>query len=210
MKERKVQKKTRILAIGDIHGDKRLTQKLADKAEKENIDLVILAGDLTHFENSLEGIIGPFIKAKKQVLIIPGNHESVETVNFLAKMYPNTKSLHGYYIKRGKLGIFGAGLANIGPFAISEKELFEMLKEGNAQLKNIEKRIMVTHIHPSGTTMEKMSKFVPASTAVRKAIEKFQPDIAICGHVHEAAGMEEMIGKTRVINVSRKEKIFEI
>jgi Icc-related predicted phosphoesterase len=55
-----------------------------------------------------------------------------------------------------------------------------------------------------------MSLFVTPSNAVRKAIEQFQPDIAICGHVHEAAGIEEKIGKTTVINVSRKEKIFEI
>ena len=41
-------------------------------------------------------------------------------------------------------------------------------------------------------------------------LEKFKPDIAINAHIHEAGGIEEKIGKTRVINVSRKEKVFEI
>ena len=36
------------------------------------------------------------------------------------------------------------------------------------------------------------------------------PDILINSHLHEAGGMEEKIGKTKVINVSRKEKIFEV
>ena len=74
--------------------------------------------------------------------------------------------------------------------------------------KGLDKKIMVTHIHPFGTKSE-FSGF-KGSKAVRKAIEKFQPDVAICAHIHEAAGMEDKIGKTRVINVSRKGKIFEV
>jgi len=204
------EKTTRIMAIGDIHGDKRLTQRLADKAVKEKVDLVILAGDLTYFESSIEGIVGPFVKANKPVFLIPGNHETVATANVLAEMYPNTKNIHGYSVKINDIGIFGAGGANIGLHSLTEKEIFDLLKQGYSHLKNIHKKIMVTHMHPSGTIIEKMSDLVPASKAVRKAIEKFQPDIAIHGHIHEAAGLEERIGKTRVINVARKEVIFDV
>ena len=38
----------KILAAGDIHGDKGLAEKLAKKAEDEQVDLVILCGDLTY------------------------------------------------------------------------------------------------------------------------------------------------------------------
>jgi len=69
---------------------------------------------------------------------------------------------------------------------------------------------MVTHVHPSKTLMAKLSSFVPGSTGVRRAIKKFQPDIAICSHVHEAEGIEEKIGRTKVINVGRKGKIIEV
>ena len=79
---KKNSKKTKILAVGDLHGDERLVKKIAKKAEKEKVDLVILTGDLTFAETSTINIIGPFVKAKKQVLLIPGNHESVATVNF--------------------------------------------------------------------------------------------------------------------------------
>jgi Icc-related predicted phosphoesterase len=48
------------------------------------------------------------------------------------------------------------------------------------------------------------------SVAIRKAIEKFSPDVLISAHIHEAGGTEEIVGKTLVINVSRREKIFEI
>ena len=201
--------KLKILAASDIHGDKTLAKKLAEKAKKENVDLVILSGDLTFAEMSTEGIIGPFVKAKKKVLLIPGNHETVATADFLADMYGIT-NLHGYSMKMKNVGIFGCGGANIGPFEISEKDISYLLKKGYEKIKKIDKKIMVTHVHPSKSKMENFSNIVPGSNAVKKAIEKFQPDIAICGHVHEAEGLEEKLGKTKLINVGRKGKIIEI
>ena len=41
-------------------------------------------------------------------------------------------------------------------------------------------------------------------------VKEFHPDVLITAHIHEAGGIEEKMGKTRVINVARKEKIFEI
>ncbi len=200
--------KTKILAIGDIHGDSGLVKKLAEKAKREKVDLVILAGDLTFAEQSTKNLIGPFLKARKQVLIIPGNHESVATIDFLAQAYPNTKNIHGYGFRREDLGIFGAGTANMGIHQIGDENIFKILKKSHEEVKDAKKKIMVTHIHPLGSKTEMFG--FRGSKAVRKALEKFKPDILINAHIHEARGMEEKIGKTRVINVSRKEKIFEI
>lgn len=201
-------KKTKILAVGDIHGDSRLIKKLAEQAKKEDVDIVILAGDLTFAEMEAKGIIKPFIDAKKQVLIIPGNHESTETTNFLAEIYPPTKNIHGYSFIKGDLGIFGAGGADIGINQIEDNEIYHLLKIGNEKVKGLDKKIMVTHMHPEGTKSE-FSGF-KGSKSIRKAIEKFKPDLAICAHIHEAGGVEDKIGKTRIVNVSRKGKIFEI
>lgn len=203
------EKKLKILAASDIHGDTRQAKKLADLAKKENVDLVILCGDLTYAEMSTQGIVGPFIKAKKKVLLIPGNHETVATANFLAELYGAT-NLHGYSIKMGDVGIFGCGGANIGPFQTSDKEISSLLKKSYDGIKGVKRKIMVTHVHPAGSRMEKLSHFVPGSGAVRDAIKKFQPDIAIFGHVHEAEGLEEKVGKTKLINVGRKGKIIRI
>ena len=76
----------KILASGDIHNDSRLAEKLAEKAEKENVDLVILCGDITQFDKC-ENIIGPFKKHNRKVLFVPGNHESFATADFLAEVY---------------------------------------------------------------------------------------------------------------------------
>jgi Icc-related predicted phosphoesterase len=153
------------------------------------------------------------VKKHKKVLLIPGNHETVATADFLAELYePEVRDIHGYSVQYKDVGIFGAGGAtNVGPAPpIDEDEVFDLLKKGFDRIKYLKKKIMVTHVHPTDTKIEKFSKFVPGSEAVRKAVEKFKPDILLCGHVHEAEGLEEKVGKTRVINVGRKGKIIRV
>ncbi len=199
----------KILAASDIHGDVNLARRLAEKAEKENVDAVLLCGDLTLQESSTEGIIGPFKEKGLKVGIIPGNHESVATSNFLIERY-KLVNLHGYSYYMDRVGMFGCGSANIGLFQLSEEEIFNSLEKSHSYIEDKQKKIMVTHVHPSGSLIEKFTRFFPGSVAVRKAIEKFQPDLALCGHVHEAEGIEEKIGKTRLINVGRQGRIIEI
>jgi len=201
-------KKLKILAAGDFHGDINLAKRLADTADKENVDLVILNGDIVEDESPL-GIIGPFVEKKKRVFIVPGNHETIATVDFLAEMY-NITNLHGYYVRYRDIGLFGCGGANVGLTQLTDDEIFETLKKGFEKIKDMPKKIMVTHIHPADTIMEKFSQFVQGSKGLRRAIETFKPDLLICGHVHEAEGIEEKIGKTLVMNVGKKGKIFEI
>ena len=206
---KKGNKKTKILAVGDIHGDTKFVERLAKKAKDEEVDLVILAGDLTFLEKSTKNIIGPFVKEKKEVVLIPGNHETMSTINTLTQIYEGTKHVHGYSVKKGDLGIFGSGYEpSTGPFFIEDEEIFKVLKKGNEKIKDSKKKIMVTHAHPKGSVAE-FSGF-PGSNAVKKAIKEFKPDILISAHIHEAGGLQEKIGKTKIIHVGRKPKIFEI
>ena len=63
-------KKTKIMAIGDIHGDTGLVKKLAKMAKDEKVDIIILPGDLTWLEQSTKNLIGPFIKENKIIISI--------------------------------------------------------------------------------------------------------------------------------------------
>ncbi|OIO65100.1 hypothetical protein AUJ68_04110 [Candidatus Woesearchaeota archaeon CG1_02_57_44] len=199
----------RILAASDIHGDRQQAERLAEQAEKENVDLVVLCGDLTHFEESTEGIIGPFVKRHKKVVIIPGNHESVATTDFLAEVY-GVVNLHGYSIKYKDIGFFGCGGANIPPFQLAESDIFSLLEKGYQGVRASRTKVLVSHVHPDGSTIDQFTKIFPGSKGLKKAIDTFKPDIVLCGHVHEAEGIEEILGKTRVINVGRGGKIIEL
>src|SRR3989344_1058821 len=203
----KIEKKLKILAAGDLHGDKKLIERLAKKAEKENVDLVILAGDLTGWVET-NGIIKPFKDKNKKVLIVPGNWDLFATADFLANVY-GVKNIHGYSVRYENVGIFGAGGARgPGPGDISDSEILKTLEKAHSSLKGIEKKIMITHMHPAGSKSEFSG--IPGSRAITKAIEKFKPDILLHSHIHEAHGFEEYIGKTKVINVGREGKIIEI
>jgi len=199
----------KILAAGDLHGDTRRVEQLAEKAEKEQVDLVVLCGDLTQNDESTKGLIGPFLKKNKKVIIIPGNHETLATADFLAKLYDVT-NLHGQSIKADNIGLFGCGGANIGVGQLTEKEIFETLNKGFQNKKEKKKKIMITHVHPTNTQMEKFSEFVPGSKGVEKAIRELKPDLLLCSHVHEAEGIEEMLDQTKVINVGREGKIINL
>jgi Icc-related predicted phosphoesterase len=200
-------KKLKVLAAADLHGDSKLARKLALRAEEENVDLVVLCGDLLGWTETKD-IIKPFKDKHKKVLIVPGNWDSFATTDFIAATY-GIKNIHGYSAVYENIGFFGAGGA-IGPGQgrISEKELFDTLKKAHQGIEGIEKKIMVTHMHPSKSASE-CSGFA-GSDSITRAIKQFKPNILLHGHIHEAGGMEEKFGKTRVINVGRQGRIIEI
>src|SRR4030065_1452863 len=82
----KPKKKFRILAAGDFHGDSSASKRLAEKAEKEKVDLVVLTGDITGIFET-ENLLKPFIDKGEKVVFVPGNWDSTETINFLSKLY---------------------------------------------------------------------------------------------------------------------------
>ena len=197
----------RILAASDLHGDSFQASYLANKAVRENADLVVLCGDLTN-PLQTKGLIKPFLDHKKRVLLVPGNHDGLFVGDFLSELY-GVKNLHNGFVSYGGIGFFGCGVANVGIDALSDVEAFDILKNGFNAVNQCHKKIMVTHVHPHGTIVDKM---VPGlgSLGVRKAIDILQPDLLLCGHMHEAEGVEDSIGKTKIHNVGRNGKIIDV
>jgi len=201
----KKQKKFKILAASDFHGESRVAKQLAEKAEKEKVDFVVLAGDITGLIET-DNILKPFVDKKQKVVFVPGNWESSETAAFLSKLY-GIKNVGEHYFKYGNIGIFGIGSPD-WQMQLNEKGAFEKLKKDFEKIKDLEKKIMVSHLHAAGTKAEFSG--IKGSTALRKAIEEFQPDVFLSGHIHEAEGLSEKIGKTRVFNVGKKGRVIEV
>ena len=199
----------KILAAGCIHNDTSLVKKLAQQAVDDEADIVVLCGDLTQSEQSVEYIIGPFKKRGKQVLFVPGNHETFATAEFLAKKY-DAVNLHGVSYVINDIGFFGCGGANCGVFQLSEEQIHDTLHKAHETLQPVAKKIMVTHVHPSDTLMENLSQFVKGSSGLAQAVRTIKPDILLCGHVHEGSGIEEKLHDTHVINVCRRGTLIEV
>ncbi len=205
IKMEKHKKKFKILAAGDFHGDSSVSKKLAEKAEKENVDLVVLTGDITGLIET-ENLIKPFLQKNKKVVFVPGNWDTTEATETLSRLY-GIKNVGKHYVKYDNVGIFGIGNEN-WQLNLNEERVFKRLSKDFDYIKDLEKKIMVSHMHAAKTKSEFSG--IPGSRAVRKAIEKFQPDLFISGHIHEAEGLQEKIGKTKIISVGRKGKIIEI
>jgi Icc-related predicted phosphoesterase len=198
----------KILAIGDLHGDLKQVKKLAKLAEEEKVDLVILNGDFTLASIHTPGLLKVFKDKGLKLAILPGNHESPDIVDFLKYKY-KAIGLHGYGVKIYDVGFFGCGSASVGLFQLSEKEIYETLKEGFNSIKDAKKKVMVTHMHPDETLASKISGF-KGSEGIKWALNSFKPDILLFSHLHEVEGLEESVGSTKIISVGKNGKIIEI
>jgi Icc-related predicted phosphoesterase len=119
----------------------------------------------------------------------------------------------------GGLQLLASGWSNHTPWHTpreeTEEDLFDRLDALAAQVKDPRKAIFMIHVPPHDSGLdtapildENLRPTISAgdvlrgpvgSTAVRKVIEKYQPVLAVHGHIHESGG-ERKIGKTLCIN----------
>jgi hypothetical protein len=59
--------------------------------------------------------------------------------------------------------------------------------------------ILVSHQPPRDTRCDRTRGEHVGSTAIREAVLRHQPDLVLCGHIHESAG-SDLLGRSRVIN----------
>jgi Icc-related predicted phosphoesterase len=198
----------KILAVSDLHGDRQKAERLADIAKRENVDLVVLAGDLSIFGEGIKGLIKPFKERNLKIAFVPGNHDPPELAEWLENKY-KIYNLHNRPLLINDVAFVGIGFANIPPYSISEEEIYSNIYEQLYQVKGAKKVVVVSHIPPFNTKLDDIGEHV-GSTSLRKILEKKQPDLCICGHIHETFGLEDKINKTKVINPGQKGRIIEI
>ena len=196
-------KKLKLLAAGDIHGSLDIVKKLSVKAKKNKVDLVVLAGDIYGYSEGNKEILKPFRDAGQKVVFVPGNCDFDEEHEMLKR--DGGKSIHNYYVTYGGVGIAGIGSPN-WKLSLDDEDLSEIKR--NFERMKPAKRILVSHLHPAGTDAEFSG--VPGERVLKKAVKDFKPDLLISAHIHEAEGIEDKIGKTKVVQVGRKGKIIEV
>lgn len=206
--KRNSESKLKILAAGDLHGSSEIAEKLAEKAKKNNVDLVVLLGDIHGTLNEGKGLIAPFKKNHQKVVFVPGNWDSTTEADLIRDVY-GIKNIDGNYVSYNNVGIIGLGNPDF-QLSLNENKTFLKLKKNFDKIKekDFRKNILISHLHASGTRAE-FSGF-RGSKGLRKAVEYFEPDFLLQAHIHEAEGIEDKIGKTKVISVGRRGTIIDI
>lgn len=205
-----MKKKIRFLATSDLHSDINLLNAIDMYTNWDDIDFVILTGDVSEKKNDFERIFKTF--KDKQIFFVPGNHETRRAVENMKQHYNVHLVGNNPVIINDDLALFGSNYMSIGPFGVSEQEVFENMVENFEAVKNIRFKIHLSHIPPHNTKLGNASPFFPfigGSQAVRNFLYNFSPDVTFVGHIHESSGLEEIVNNTKVINLAQTFKIFE-
>jgi Icc-related predicted phosphoesterase len=204
--EKSLKKGLRILAAADFQGSSAVAESLAKKAEKEKVDLVILAGDI-HGLHPARNLIAPFTKRNQKVIFVPGNWDTTVESNMIKDIY-KINNIDGNYTHYNGVDIIGIGSPDSSLDIDTEKNLDKLIKNFEKVKHKDSKKVLVSHIHARNTLAEFSG--IAGSEILRHVIDYFQPDIFISSHIHEAEGLEQKIGKTKVFQVGKKGKIIQI
>lgn len=202
--------KMKILHITDIEG---YSLVFSDEI-LQDLDFVVISGDLTVGSKSIKNIVRTFNKIRSaipldiQIYFIPGNRDYPITMSDFEGKPENFTHIHNKYIKirldeKKDIYLIGFGSALPGllnNFVRTEDEfknaldiLFEKVKK---KKKSEDIVILLTHNPPINSALDKtFTNLHIGSISVRDAIEKYEPDILLCGHVHESQAQQK-IGKT--------------
>ena len=205
-----MKKKIRFLATGDFHSDDKLIAKIKKEGKLEDIDFVVLIGDISERKDDFAKLLSLF--AGKDIFMVPGNHESKKSIDVLKEHYGVHLIGNQPVLIGDDLALFGSNYVPIGPYGLSEEEIFENLVANYDAVKDVKVKIHLSHLPPSETKIGNASPYYPfigGSDAVRFFLENFKPDMTLVGHIHETSGLEEIVNKTKVVNVGRTFKVFE-
>ncbi len=189
----------RILAISDIHGELYKTKKLLALVESREPDLIVVAGDITRFgpAKAAYDIFDALKKTNRRIVAITGNADSRDVERIIRKKDLDIHNKAVVIDKIGFVGFSGPTTLQMGNFAITN---YDRINYTLADLSGCERRVLVSHVPPSNTKLDAVfSGEHVGSDFLRDVIEEAQPNLVICGHIHEARGVDR-IGKTTIIN----------
>jgi len=177
----------KILAVADIHGSQYRLNLILKNIEKYMPDLVVVCGDITQF--------GPEETAK----------------NFLNQIPIDTIALRGNIdTPEVDIGIKKSKATHIEMNLVVKKEISFIGINGldTNQLKNIEekklidnKTVLISHEPPYGAQDKVFLGKHAGLKELRALVDKYNPRLVLCGHIHENPGFTK-IGKTTVVNCS--------
>ncbi len=188
----------KLLALADLHSEEILLKNLENHLKENKYDLITLSGDITNFGpiSYLEELLT--ILKNQKVFAVLGNCDPLEIKKILGEICVENKNkiLDKYNISGigGAIGFKHPTIKEPGRKTEEEfdKELLKLEINNNT--------IFLSHSPPYGILDKTFNNSHIGSKSIKEMIEKKQPLLFICGHVHEECGIKK-IGKTNVINL---------
>ncbi len=199
----------KILAVADIHGSYGVLETILDR--EDPFDILVVAGDVTT-RGTPEELESAILSARRRgppVLAVAGNMDPPALEQSLLNL---GVSVNGKGVTIGDAGFFGVSACPVTPFhtpyEIGEDEIARRAEAGWAQVTSARWKVFVPHAPPRETRLDRtFAGMHVGSTAVRECIERHSPHVVICGHIHEARGVDA-IGDTHMVNCGPAGKGF--
>jgi Icc-related predicted phosphoesterase len=189
----------RLLLFSDIHCDADATRRIVARASA--FDVIIGAGDFATARRGLGPVIDILATTiTTPTVLVPGNSESYEELRDACRDWPAAHVLHGTAATIGGEKFFGiGGGVPVTPFGswsydFTEAQAEQMLATCPAGC------VLVSHSPPKGCLDVASNGASLGSTAIRAAIERAEPRLVVCGHIHASAGRQVMLGDSAVVN----------
>jgi Icc-related predicted phosphoesterase len=188
----------RLLLFSDLHCDTDAAQRLVRKAD--DYDVIVGAGDFATMRQGLAKTIGVLQAIERPVVLVPGNSESREELVEACTDWPTSHVLHGSGVTVDGTEFYGLGGGiPVTPFGswsydFTEEQAAELLYDCPRGC------VLVVHSPPLDAVDQGDDGRHFGSTAIRRAIERKQPRLVVCGHIHSSWEQQAHIGGTPVVN----------
>ena len=198
----------RLLAFSDLHRDLDQAATLVEMSKEA--DVVIGAGDFASMHQGLDEAISALSGIETPTVLVPGNNETRDDLAAVASdLWPSARVLHGDSTEIDGQTFFGLGAGiPVTPwgwsFDLDEEQAETMLEPLSAGA------VLVVHSPPRGCCDATSDGLHLGSTAILAAIERAQPKLAVCGHIHEAWGETSTVGVTEVVNLGPSGRSFDL
>jgi Icc-related predicted phosphoesterase len=167
------------------------------------VDLLIIGGDITTGGTPAQAAraIARWRSLAPRLLALAGNMDSPAIDARLADL---GVALDGRGLDFGHIGVFGVSAAPMSPlhtpYELSDEELERRIQAGFATVKDCRVKVFCPHAPPRDTACDRLRSGEHVGSAViRTFVERHQPDLVLCGHIHESRSADE-IGRSRVVN----------
>ena len=173
-------------------------------------DAYFCAGDLVNMGESMAAAAEILRPKASRTFVIPGNHESAGQIAGFCAEFGMT-DLHGRSVDLGGVQLAALGYSNITPFSTpgeySEAEIAERL----APFATLKPLVLVCHCPPKDTPLDRAGEGLHfGSPSIRQFLDQVQPARFYCGHIHEAAGVEAMLGDTPSLNLGKRGYLLDL
>jgi Icc-related predicted phosphoesterase len=143
-------------------------------------------------------------------VLVAGNSETTDELTAACREWPAAHVLHGSGVRINDIEFWGVGGAvPVTPFGSWSYDLSE--EEAEVFLTGCPRHaVLVTHSPPQGILDVASSGRSLGSVAIRAAMERVQPPLIVCGHIHASGGRALLQGRTTVVNAGPAGMVCEL